>query len=587
MFGQASLCCPKPSAPRRRLPLRPVLEELEPRLTPAEVGLNDFRLSFMGNDGNPKFDASSPAVAYNARDHEYLVVWSGDDVTDNEYEVFGQRLDAATGALVGGKIRISDMGPDGDTKFAALAPAVAYNGVNNEYLVVWQGDDTTDQEYEIFGQRLDGAMGAEVGVNDFRLSDMGPEGNPDFDAFFPAVAYNGAANEYLVVWYGDDKTALLVNEEYEIFGQRLDAVTGTPVGANDFRISDMGPDGNADFDAFHPAVAYNGVNNQYLVVWSGADNTGILVAGEFEIFGQQLNAATGAPVGANDFRISDMGPDGDIHYGASSVAVAYNGVANEYLVVWNGNDSTAPLANDEVEIFGQRLDAATGAEAGVNDFRLSDMGPEGNPDFGAFSPAVAYNGVNNEYLVAWQGADNSGNLVAGEYEIFGQRLDAATGAQLGANDFRLSDMGPDGNADFDASAPAVAYNGAANEYLVVWQGDDNTGNLVNDEYEIFGQRFAPPPPPSPSPPSPPPAQIAAVLFRQKGVARVRVTDAATGAQRGVLTPFRGFRGRLRLALRDLNGDGSLDLLVQAVVKGRRKHKAYDAVTLAPLPPTLT
>src|SRR5262249_12900822 len=136
-----------------------------------------------------------------------------------------------------------------------------------------------------------------------------------------------------------------------------------------------------------------------------------------------------------------------------------------------------------------------------------------------------------------------------------------------------------------AASAAVAY-GPANEYLVVWSGDDNTTPLVNDEFEIFGQRFSPQDP-APPPPPPPPARIAAVPFRHKGVAMVRVLDAATGAQRAVLTPFRGFRGRLRLSLRDLNGDGSPDLLVQALVKGKRKHKAFDALTLAPLAPNLT
>jgi hypothetical protein len=78
----------------------------------------------------------------------------------------------------------------------------------------------------------------------------------------------------------------------------------------------------------------------------------------------------------------------------------------------------------------------------------------------------------------------------------------------------------------------------------------------------------------------------AVAFRQRGVARVRVKDAATGALRAVLTPFKGFAGRLRLQLVDANGDGALDLVVQAVVHGKRKKKVYDAVTLAPLPPGL-
>jgi len=63
--------------------------------------------------------------------------------------------------------------------------------------------------------------------------------------------------------------------------------------------------------------------------------------------------------------------------------------------------------------------------------------------------------------------------------------------EIGANDFRLSDRGPDGNANYDAFAPAVAYNSTNNQYLVVWYGDDNTTLLVDGENEVFGQRFAP------------------------------------------------------------------------------------------------
>ena len=75
-------------------------------------------------------------------------------------------------------------------------------------------------------------------------------------------------------------------------------------------------------------------------------------------------------------------------------------------------------------------------------------------------------------------------------------------------------------------------------------------------------------------------QIEAVAFKQKGKAMVRVKDAATGAVRKILTPFPGFTGRLKLLLQVVNGDGSLDLIVQAKIKGKLKKKTYDAVTLA-------
>ena len=61
-----------------------------------------------------------------------------------------------------------------------------------------------------------------------------------------------------------------------------------------------------------------------------------------------------------------------------------------------------------------------------------------------------------------------GSLVDNEFEIFGQRLSAA-GGEVGANDFRISDMGPDGNGSFAVLNPAIAYNSQPNEYLVVWR----------------------------------------------------------------------------------------------------------------------
>lgn len=393
-----------------------------------------------------------------------------------------------------GDFRISDMGPDGDTNYRGKHATVAFNNQENEYLVVWQGDDEASGEGEIYGQRIDAVTGAEVGTNDFRISDMGPDGTTDYNAYAAVVAYNSADNQYLVAWYGDDNTGGLVDNELEIFGQRIDATTGAEIGANDFRISEMGPNGSTKHSAIGLAVVYNTNTSQYLVVWAGDDNP--LVDDEnddeWEIFGQLIEADSGNEIGTNDFRISDMGPDGDPDYGAFEPAVAYNSTDNEYLVVWYGDDNTGALVDNEVEIFGQRLDAwwfNDLAEIGANDFRISQMGPNGDTDYSVYAPAIAYNDFNNEYLVVWQGDDNTAPLVNWAYEIFGQRINAATGALVGANGFRISYMGPEGNIEYGASEPDVTYNGANNEYLVVWKGDDDIAPLVDEEFEIFGQRL--------------------------------------------------------------------------------------------------
>ena len=263
---------------------------------------------------------------------------------------------------------------------------------------------------------------------------------------------------------------------------------GGQTGPDDFRLSDLGPDGDANYWARTPDVAYHSVTGEYLVVWAGDDNTGSLVDNEFEVYGQRFEATTGAQIGV-DLRLSDMGPDGDAAYAGSNPAVTYNPHDNEYLVVWNGYDNAPQLVDGGNEIFGQRLDGATATEIGANDFRLSDMGPDGDPSYAGYMPDVVYKGDVNEYLVVWSGDDNTAPLVDGENEIFGQRIDAATGVEIGDNDFRLSDMGPDGDPSYDAEHPDLAYRAQGNEVLAIWKGDDNTPPLVLNELEIFGQRL--------------------------------------------------------------------------------------------------
>ena len=401
----------------------------------------------------------------------------------------------ATGTLSAQEVgtndfRISDMGVDGIVSNSALLASVAYNADAHEYLVVWHGVDDKgplgSNELEIYGQRFDARTGQEIGENDFRISDMGPEGDPGFGGEAPAVAYNPTQKEYLVVWRGDDDSGGTANQEYEVFGQRLDGATAAEVGENDFRISDMGPDGSALFGAFLPKVACDPARNEYLVVWSGDDDTGALVDGEFEIFGQRLDGATGAEIGENDFRVSDMGVDGDITMSASFPVPVAHPSRGEYLVVWSGTGDVPLPVTNELEIYGQRIDAATGSEIGTNDFRISDMGPDGSNEYFGTIPAAVLNGTRDEYLVVWQGRE--GELAApGESEIYGQRLDAATGAELGENDFRISNMGPDGDTSYPALWPDVTYDSFLDEYLVVWNG--RSDEISFGELEIYGQRL--------------------------------------------------------------------------------------------------
>ncbi len=387
--------------------------------------------------------------------------------------------------------RISAMDDDADAAFDAFNAAVAYNSTNNEYLVVWYGDldDGTlvDEEFEIYGQRIDASTGTAVGNDDFRISDMGTDGSTSFAAFNPAVAYNSTNNEYLVVWEGDDSAT----NGFEIYGQRIygDLNDGDEVGTNDFQISDMGPNLSNSEDAAEADVAYNSTENEYLVVWHGDDTDNGLAANEQEVFGQRIygDRTDGDEVGTNDFRISDAGGLNDATYNTVSSHIAYNSADNEYLVVWMADDNVGGLVDEELEVFGQRLDGPDASEIGTNDFRISDVGGTGTTTAQAFSANVAFNSLNNEYLVVWHADDTDAGLADNELEVFGQRLSGIDGSAVGNNDFRISDMGGTGAPSLDAGPPEIQYSPGRNEFLVVWSADDDTSPLVDGEMEIFGQ----------------------------------------------------------------------------------------------------
>jgi hypothetical protein len=441
-----------------------------------QIGADDFRISAMGAV-DTIYQAAQPAIAYNATEHEYLVVWTA---TDNDgattgNEIYGQRIDAATGAEIGADdFRISAMSGPGVSPFDAFAPAVAWSSAANEYLVVWYGDTGAggliDEELEIFGQRLD-AAGAEIGANDFRISAMGGTGNLTSTARHPGVAYDPVHDQFLVVWHANANPSGSI--ELEIFGQRLDG-SGDPIGADDFRITDMGPPTNDSFDATLAEVAFNPDQLEFLVVWNADDNAGGMGVGEYEVFGQRIDAQTGSEIGFDDFRISDMGGSGTTSYAAQEMSLAYSETAHEYLVAWRGDDNVGGLINEEYEIFAQRLDGF-GVEVGVNDFRVSEQGGTGSTVYGAYSPSVI--GTLGGWAVAWSGS----NATTGSYETFAQYLDI-DGAEAGSAEVQVSDMGTGGH---QANWPALAFS--TSELLVVWSGLNQIPE--GTEREIWGQRL--------------------------------------------------------------------------------------------------
>ena len=340
----------------------------------------------------------------------------------------------------------------------------------------------------------------QVGLSALRVSVMGSDAtaNPALRTQLygqkPQVAFNPTNDEYLVVWYGSDDTPPVTTNEFEVYGQRINARTGAKIGSQ-FRISVMGNDAESDpalriqYYAVDPAVAYNNHSNQYLVVWAGDDNTGGLVDNEVEIWGQVLSAA-GAKLGSR-IRISSMGPNGSTSYSGSNPDVVYNPLNREYVVVWRGDDNTAPLVDDELEIYAQRLNA-TGGLVGART-RVSVQGNDAEANAAnrqlifAADPRIAHDPVSNRYIVVWYGDSDVAPMVNNEVEIWGRLLN--TNLSFFAAPFRVSTNGTNGSDLFYASTPDVAVNSFNGDFLVTWHADHNLGGQVDDEVEIFAKLY--------------------------------------------------------------------------------------------------
>lgn len=404
------------------------------------------------------FDSGNAAIAVDVESRRALIVWSGED----------------------GDMEVTDPDPDDDTP----APTMV------------------DGEFEVFGKLVTTEQLATLTVP-LRVSQMGDDLETDaaerarFAGRNPAVAWNETSEEYLVVWEGDDNTGALVDDEFEIYGQRIDRLgvfQGEP-----FRISTMGDDTatnateRARYNAFRPSVSVDPDSGNYLVAWEGDTDSGSLVDDEFEIFGRVI-ASNGAPAG-EQFRISTMGDDAATDpavradYDAYKPAVAFNRVSGTFIVAWQGDDNQSGLANGEFEVYVQQVDI-TGALVG-SAIRVSNMGPDGDSAYDALSPAVAIVPDSGVAMIAWHGDTSTSVLVDNEFEIHGRFMDAA-GTLLGPS-VRISTMGSDSETDpaervrYKAENVAVSWNSKSEHFLVAWHGDYATGKFVDDEFEIHGR----------------------------------------------------------------------------------------------------
>lgn len=222
----------------------------------------------------------------------------------------------------------------------------------------------------------------------------------------PAVAYNPEDDEYLVVFTGTAPEQGMAPEEQELFAQRLDGATRTPLGTS-VRLTEMGGLGHEDFEAREPQVVWNPLSAEYLVVFEGRQTA---FDGE-EIFAVRVTRDGRRLPGVQ--QVSIAGGPFEPHYDAHDPTVAHDPVRNRYLVAWSGTERDPALDSGQRAIFVRPLDAGLATlDVAV---RISAQSAVADPYASAFAPAVSYDPSADAWAVAWSGREGADDATSDVY----------------------------------------------------------------------------------------------------------------------------------------------------------------------------
>lgn len=483
----------------------------QPELPPANPGALDPDFLLTDAAGYQ----STPALAFNAADNEFLLVYRD---AGGQPGITAQRV-RSDGRLTGNALSVISSEGLHDN------PHIAYLASAQRYLVVWRDAREPDSILAVYGQLLrrdgtpDGAAfliaektGGQVSpraaagqdaflvvwsntedakgrIEGRRIGATGEFLSPRFDissaetsrAWAPDVAYRPQADRYLVVWYDERGT------DADIYAQQI-APDGTLLGDNI-------PVTQAPGHQVNPVIAA-GPDDAVLVVWEDERNGGRDIYGQrfksgdtflgidipistqpyhekrpaiavWETSGDsvffvtwdagiegvhgQRVVATGNLIGA-PFTVSD-GP----HYQAKpAIAVGRAALPPVALVVWE--DYRASFSG----VYGQRLDAEArhlGLPVGLTPL-----------DGQQTRPVLAYSATSDRYLAVWHHTEGGAHRIMA-YTLSGDGA-LAHHPFVVAESIQTPDLALD-----------VAWDANLDHFLVVWS--DVQGNV--DNYDIFGQ----------------------------------------------------------------------------------------------------
>lgn len=256
------------------------------------------------DDGGTVTPASNP---------QFAVAW--DDTTNGaaNRDIFRQAYSpAAVPAAAAPSLVIA-----GGEAGSQSVPGLAFDRVNDLFLVAWAHDDGAGLR-DIRGVRLNESytvLGASFNIS--------TTANPAADVPV-AVAHSPNSQVWLVVWQDNLATDV-------IFARTV--TSGGVAGAADIAVSDA-PAGSGENQA--PAVAWDSVNDQFLVLWTQFN----AAASQSAIRGRFVST-TGAALGTGSFAVSATSAAVRL-----SPAVTFNPVSQRYVAAWTEQATTTSSRAD-------------------------------------------------------------------------------------------------------------------------------------------------------------------------------------------------------------------------------------------------
>lgn len=351
-----------------------------------------------------------PAVAYNTRRDEYLVVWHN-RWSGGGRDIYATRV-SGQGAVV------SQFAVTYGIKDRAQ-PSVAYDSENDRYLVVWIYDESgNDTNWDVYGRFIPW-YGPDPSLTEFPICTWSSS------QWTPKVAYNEHRDwsEFLVVW-GNLPTGLTGY----ISGRRVFADgSGFPPGDGFTVVSDN----TFTHNYLNPDVAYNLARNEYLVVYS---------KDQVDIWATRLEANSNV-LGGGEFGIAGW-PSAE-----KLPTVAACHTEDQYFVAWQSTQSGSPSHED---IYG-RFVSGGGTPGSVLHSALRTIHEK--------NPSVACNPEAGHYFVVWE--EQYSNL-SGPYGVSGRLIHTD-----GTFEGDVVIVGP--YTSTDRTQPDVAAGPPG--YLTVWEHD--------------------------------------------------------------------------------------------------------------------